>query len=65
MNFSLCVSLHILLCIQVGDEGAAGVHIGHFHIPAELVVRGGETQSICQLALHMSQRSILCSSKGL
>ena len=43
------------------DEGAGGVHKGHFH----MVVTGGRRQSIGQLALHMSQRSIFSSSKGL
>ena len=49
------------------DEGAGGVHKGHFHIPAGMVVWGGRRQSICQPALHMSQRSISSfpSSKGL
>jgi len=47
------------------DEGAGGVHKGHFHIPAGMVVRGERRQSTCQPALHMSQRSILSSSKGL
>jgi len=47
------------------DEGAAGVHRGHFHIPAGMVVREGSRQFICQPALHMSQRSIVSSSKGL
>jgi len=47
------------------DKGAGGVHKEHFHIPAGMVVRGGRRQSICQPALHMSQRSILYSSKGL
>jgi len=35
------------------DEGAGGVHKGHFYIPAGMVVRGGRRQSICQPALHM------------
>jgi len=47
------------------DEGAEGVHKGHFHIPAGIVVRGGRRQCICQPALHMSQRNIFSSSKGL
>jgi len=47
------------------DEGAGGVHKGHFYIPAGMVVRGGRRQSICQPALHMSQRSSFSSSKGL
>jgi len=47
------------------DEGAEGVHEGHFHIPAGLVVRGERRQFICQLELHMSQRSISSSSKGI
>jgi len=47
------------------DEGAAGVHKRRFHIPARMVVRVGRRQSICQPALHMSQRSIFSSSKGL
>jgi len=47
------------------DEGTRGVHKGHFHIPAGMVVRGGRRQAICKPALHMSQRSILSSSKGL
>jgi len=47
------------------DEGAGGVHKGHFHIPAGMVVREGGRQSICKLALQMSQRSIVSSSKGL
>ena len=47
------------------DKGAGGVHKEHFHIPAGMVVRGGRRQSICQPSLHMSQRSILSSSKGL
>jgi len=41
------------------DKGAEGVHEGHFHTPAWMVVRRGRRQSICQPALHMSQRSIL------
>ena len=28
------------------DKGAGGVHKGHFHIPAGMVVRGGRRQSI-------------------
>jgi len=28
------------------DEGTRGVHKGHFHIPAGMVVRGGRRQSI-------------------
>ena len=47
------------------DKGARGVHKGHFHIPGGMVVRGGRRQSICQPALHMSQRSIFSSSNGL
>jgi len=49
------------------DKGARGVHKGpgHFHIPGGMVVRGGSKESICQPALHMSQRSIFSSSKGL
>jgi len=39
------------------DEETGGVHKGPFHIPAGIVVRGGRRQSICQPALHMSQRS--------
>ena len=34
-------------------------------IPVGMVVRGGRRQSICQPALHMSQRGIFSSSKGL
>jgi len=40
------------------DKGARGVHNGHFHIARGIVVRGGRRQSVCQPALHMSQRSI-------
>jgi len=47
------------------DKGAGGVHKGHFHIPAGIVVRGGRRQFICHPALYMSQRSIFSSSKGL
>jgi len=47
------------------DEGAGEVHKGHFHIAAGMVVRGGGRHSICQLSLHMSQRSTFSSSKGL
>jgi len=47
------------------DEWIGGVHKGHFHIPAGMVVRGGRRKSICQQALHMSQRSNFSSSKGL
>jgi len=47
------------------DKWAGGVHKGHYHILAGMVVRGGRRQSICQPALHMSQRSIFPSSKGL
>ena len=46
-------------------QRAGGVHKGHFHIPGGMVVRGGRRQSICQPALHMSQRSIFSSSNGL
>ena len=45
------------------DKGAGGVHKGHFHIPGGMVVRGGKEE--VQAALHMSQRSIFSSSKGL
>jgi len=45
------------------DEGTGGVYKGHFHIPAGMVVRGGRRQDMWQPALHMSQRSILPSSK--
>jgi len=47
------------------DEGAEGIHEGHFHIAAGMVVRGGRRQCICQPSLHMSQSSISPSSKGL
>ena len=40
-------------------------HKGHFQIPTEMVLRGGRRQSICQPALHISQRNIFLSSKGL
>jgi len=33
--------------------------------PAGMGVRGLSRQSTCQMALHMSQRSIFSSSKGL
>jgi len=36
---------------------------GHLQIPAGMVMRGGRRQSIA--ALHMSRRTIFCSSKGL
>jgi len=40
-------------------QGTSGrVHKGHFHIPGGMVVCWGVMQSICQPALHMSQRSI-------
>jgi len=45
-------------------EGTGGVHKVHFHIPAGMVVRGGRRQSICQPALHMSQRSLFFLVKG-
>ena len=41
------------------------LHRGHFQVPFGMVVRGGRRQSTCHPALHMSQRSILCSSNGL
>jgi len=47
------------------DEGAEGVHKGHFHIPTGMVVRVGGGQSICQPALHMSQRSIFFRQRDL
>jgi len=47
------------------DDGAGGVHKGHFHIPAGMVVKGGMRQSTCQPAFNMSPRSIFSSSKGL
>jgi len=47
------------------DKWAGGVHKGYFHIPGGMVVRGGIRQSIRQKALHMSQRSILSSSKRI
>jgi len=40
------------------DEGTEGIHEGHVHITAGMVVRGGRRQSKCQPALQMSQRSI-------
>ena len=46
------------------DKGAGGVHKGNFHIPGGMVVRGGSRQPICQLALHMSQKSIFFLVKG-
>ena len=49
------------------DGGAGGINPlqGNFHNQAGMVVRGGRRQSICQPALHMSQRSIFSSSNGL
>jgi len=47
------------------DEGAGGVHKGHFHIPAGMVVMEAIIDFILQPALHMSQGSIFFSSKGL
>jgi len=48
-----------------GNLGAGGARKGRFHIPGGMVVRGERRQSICQLAFHMSQRSIFSSSEGL
>jgi len=56
-----------------GDEGVAGQpglreqrgYIRFFNIPAGMVVRRGRRHSIRQPALHMSQRIIFPSSKGL
>jgi len=36
------------------DEGTEGVHMGHFHIPAGMVVRERKRQSTCQPALNTS-----------
>jgi len=47
------------------DGGAGGVHKGHFHNLAGMVVRGRRRQSMCQPALHMSQRSIFSLSNDL
>jgi len=49
--------------VDPGMRGAGGVHKGHFHVPAGIVVRGGRLQFICQSALHMSQRSIFSSPR--
>jgi len=38
--------------------------MGYYQIPARMVVRGGRRQSICQPALHTSQRSIFFFIKG-
>ena len=37
------------------DEGTGGVHKGHFHIPAGMVVRGGR---MCQPELCANRRYI-------
>jgi len=37
------------------DEGVGGVHKGHFHTPAGMVVRGGGRQSICQPASYVTE----------
>jgi len=51
--------------VTAWGRGCQGVHRGHFQVPIEMAVMGGKRQSICHPALHMSQRSILCSSNGL
>jgi len=42
-----------------------GGHMGHFQVPVGMVVRGGRRQFICHPSLHMSQRSILCSTNAV
>ena len=39
-----------------------GVHRGHSQVPCGMAIRGGRRQTMCHPALHMSQRSIWCSS---
>ena len=38
------------------DKGAGGVHKGHFHIQGGMVVRGERKHSICQPALHVTEK---------
>jgi len=61
-----CEEIDVTLgVVEGGQDGGANKGHHGFHIPAGIMVRCEGRQTLCQLALHMSQRSIFSSSKGL